>query len=81
MIDLQALKNGPKATLPNNTKIQAPLQVKLPLHSEVSPKAIVYPNLNNKSLLSIGKLCNEGCIAVFDKKTLCIKKWKNNPFG
>ena len=36
----------------------------------------VFPCITNSSLISIGKLCDDGCIAVFDWKNL--KVYKNN---
>ena len=73
---VKLLTNGPKATLPNNTIIQASVQGRLPLHNYLSPISLVYPDLNNESLLSIGQLCDDDCIAIFDKKYLSIIKNK-----
>ena len=72
--DQQVLSNGPQATLPNNSKIRASVQGKLPLNPNVTLQALVYPHLLNESLLSIGQLCDEGCIAIFDKHNLSILK-------
>jgi len=72
--DKYRLSNGPHATLPDNTQIQATMQGKLPLHPSLSPTALVYPNLNNESLLCIGQLCDDGCIAIFEKLKLSIVK-------
>ena len=72
----QVLYNGPKATLPDNSSIQASMQGNLPLHESLTLSSLVYPALNNESLLSIGQLCDEGCIAVFDRKLLSIIKNK-----
>ena len=68
------LKDGPYATLPDNSKIQATIRGTLPLHPSLAPTALVYPNLNNESLLSIGQLCDDGCIAIFEKSKLSILK-------
>lgn len=40
----------------------------------LTSKRLVYPHLHNESLLSIGQLCDEGCIAIFDKHNLSILK-------
>ena len=34
----------------------------------------MYPQLHNESLLSIGQLCDKGCVAIFDKTSLKILK-------
>ena len=70
------LQNGPMATLSDNSTIQAPIQGTLHLYPSIQCKYLVYPGLNNESLLSIGQIYNEGCIAVFDKKLLHIFKNK-----
>lgn len=61
--------NGPPATLPNRQHIYPTIDGNLPLPS-LSPNATstyVYPQLTNSSLLSIGQLCDEGCVAIFTK--------------
>ena len=70
------MQNGPKAVLPNNITIAASAQGDLPLHQCLTPKALVYPHLKSESLLSIGQLCDDGCVAVFDKEKLNIYKQK-----
>ena len=63
----QTLKNGPIAILPNNEKIKATMLGKLPIHKDFSIGTLVYPQLNNKSLLSIGQLCDNDCVVIFEK--------------
>ena len=70
----QQLQNGPHATLPDNSKIQATIKETLPLHSSLSSTALVYLNPNNESLLSINQLCDNGCIAIVEKSKLSILK-------
>ena len=65
---------GSQAVLPNNERIQASEQGDLNLHPKINLKALVYPKLNNESLLSIGQLCDKGRIAVFSKKSLISSK-------
>ena len=55
LIDLQLLANGPEATLPDNSIIKASAQGISQILSGNSTKALVYPQLNKKSLLSIGQ--------------------------
>ena len=66
------MKNGPWATLPNNTTIQATLPGNLHLHPTLNHTVLLFLELHSESLLSIGKLCDEGCIASFYDKTLNI---------
>ena len=65
--DLHNLSNGPSAIIPDGSTIQATAQGNLPLHKSINTNTLVYLNLNNESLLSIGKLYDQGCIAIFDK--------------
>ena len=67
--NLMKLSNGPLAVLPNNKTIQAISKGDLPLHPLLNHSALVFPALESESLLSIGQVCDDGCIAVFDKKT------------
>ena len=73
VIDLQ---NGPKATLPNNEVIQASCSGILPFPSvsQQASKALVYPGLQNESLLSIGQFCDDNCNALFTKTNVYIIK-------
>ena len=72
--DQVILKNGPKATLPNNQTIQATISGTIPLHSTLNHQTLLFPELQSESLLSIGKLCDEGNIAIFDRKHLKVYK-------
>ena len=80
--DLQEVINGPRARLPNDAEIQANKRGLLPLPkiiSEIGRTGHVFRGLTNASLISIGKLCDDGCVAVFDKLDLQIFK-KNQLF-
>ena len=70
LIDQKNLVNGPTTALPNNAKLQASTQGIIPLENILKAEALVYPILNNESLLSIGQLCNMSCVAIFDKYKL-----------
>ena len=76
MTNIQKLQNGPSATLPNNTVIQASCQGLLPFPSlsTNAQTALIYPDLNNESLLSIGQFCDDDCWALFTKKNVYIIK-------
>ena len=76
LIDQKLLKNGPETILPDNTKIQASGQGTLPLHPALSTTALIFPHLQNESLLLFGQLCDEGCITIFNKTYLSILKDK-----
>ena len=49
---------------------------KLPLHRDLNPQALVFPDLSSESLLSIGQVCDNNCIVLFDDKSL--KVYKND---
>ena len=70
----QYLHHGLIATLLNNDKIRATEQGKLSLHPQLQPQALTFPGLTNESLLSIGQLCDDDCLALFHKKFLWILK-------
>ena len=74
LIDHKVLTNGPEATLPNNAKIRASGQGTLLIHPSASTTALIYPHLHNEYLSSIDQLCDEECIAIFDKTYLSILK-------
>ena len=63
------IKNGPIAALPNFQKILPSHQTSLPFET-LSPQAkegLIYPDINNSSVLLIGQLCDDNCIALFHK--------------
>ena len=72
------LKNGPRATLPNNQTIQATISGQLPLHPTLKHQTLLFPELQSETLVSIGKLCDEGNIALFDDKSLKVYKKDEN---
>ena len=76
------LKDGPRAKLPNNKIITSSKQGNLslsPALSAIAQHAIIYPELRNASLLSVGQLCDDNCLAVFCKHHVWIfKKWQIN---
>ena len=72
--NVQDLANGPKATLPDGSSIQADCQGTLNLIPNVPLPALTFPELRSESLLPIGQLCDAGCIAIFDKHYLQIFK-------
>ena len=42
--------------------------------SSKAKNALVYPKISNESLLSIGQLCDDGCVAVFTNESVLISK-------
>ena len=76
----QAVRSPSTVKLPDNTHLHQIAVGQLPLHPTLSPQAQqghVLKGLNNSSLLSIGQLCDDDCIAVFDKRALNIYKHQN----
>ena len=72
--DLKTLQQGPIVTLPDGSTIKASKTGLLSLHHSLPLSAYVFPQLQSESLLSIGQLCDAGCIAIFDKIKLSIYK-------
>ena len=75
--NLTKLSDGPHATLPNNSTIQATHSGLLPLCDILSPQtktSFIFPGLSNESLLSVGQFCNNNCIAIFTKHKMYILK-------
>ena len=53
------------------------VQGQLPLSKHLSTtacNAIVLPNLQSSSLISLGQLCDDNCVVTLDKKNLQVKK-------
>lgn len=70
ILENQNQAKGPKVNLPNGTNLKVVLTSKLPIHKFLSNKAQqghVLEGLRNPSLLSIGQLCDDDCVAVFTK--------------
>ena len=62
-------------TLPNKEIIQSSQQGILPLSTGTKANtALLLPNLTNSSLLSIGQMCDDDCVAVFIKHAMHIYK-------
>jgi hypothetical protein len=81
--DRHALSNihptpfGPSVMLPNSTNIQATHTGQLSFHSSLSTKAKtahILDGITNSSLVSLGQLCDDNCIAVLDKTHLNVYK-------
>ena len=75
----KTLKDGPTIMQPDTSTLTVNKQCTLPLHNNISnfaKSAYVVPRLKNSSLLSIGKLCDDNCIAMFTKTNLFV--FKNN---
>ena len=71
------LTNRPRFLVPNGDNLRTIENGFLPLHrllSTHSKKGHMLEGVSNTSLLSIGKLCDDDCVAVFDKQHLCIFK-------
>ena len=69
--------DGPSVAIPNGNQMKTIESGVLPLHSLLSLKAKnahVLEGLSNASLLSVGQICDDKCITVFDKRYLNIYK-------
>ena len=71
--------NGSEIQLPNNKKLQVLHKEQINIHKLLpmnAKQAYILPNLTNKSLLSVGQLCNNNCTVEFGKY-FCDIKHKN----
>ena len=69
--------NGPIVHLPNNNTLTPNLQGTLTLNDSPPIKSYILPGMTNASLLSVGQLCDSGCIAMFTKNDLQVFLTKN----
>ena len=62
--------------LPNGDILRSSGATKIPLPtlSNKAQEAHIFPELTSANLLSIGQLCDDNCIATFDKNNLIITK-------
>ncbi len=77
LTDLKITPFGPSVTLPDSTTLTASHSGLLPFQQNLSTKAKtahVLDGLTNSSLISIGQLCDDDCIAVLDKRKLQVFK-------
>ena len=67
-------QQGPRVRLPDNT-VMTPTKhghLPIPTLSPATTSTHVYNKLRSASLVSVGQLCDEDCLAVFSKKYLHI---------
>jgi hypothetical protein len=77
LMNLRPTPFGPTVMLPDSTNIQATHSGQLPLHHSFSMKAKtahVLDGITNASLISIGQLCDDDCVAVLDKRVIKVFK-------
>jgi hypothetical protein len=79
LTNLQATPFGPTVMLPDSSNIQATHSGQLPFHpsfSEKAKQAHVLDGITNASLISLGQLCHDGCVAILYKAKIKIFKDK-----
>ena len=79
--NIKCLRNGPTATLPKRHIVQVTHEGTLKIKNNLTPaalRALIFPNLTNESLVSIGQLCDDGCIVLFTKTHAYICKSISN---
>ena len=71
-------KKGPSVTLPNKEVIHSSFSGHLPLQGLTSKatETHIFNELQSASLISVGKLCNDGCTVTFNKEKM--QATKNN---
>ena len=75
--DLKRITNGPCVKMPNNQFIRGTHSMQLRLHPSLSSeaqRAHSFDHLKSGSLLSIGQLCDDDCVAIFTKYDLRVMK-------
>ena len=71
------IRNGPNVNVPNGATMTTTEIGIVPIHqllSKAAQQANVLEGLSSASLISIGQLCDDDCIAIFDKRSLKIYK-------
>ena len=92
LTNLKDTRDGPIFQLPNNATIDATKTGSIPLSRSLSThakKAHVFDGLQSASLISLGQLCDNGCIEKLDNneinilknKTLILKGHRNKTDG
>ena len=76
---LQYLKNelGPSVTQPDNTSLQSLGSWKIPISPALSSSAqhaMILTNLKSSSLISMGQLCDDGCVILLTEDKLRVLK-------
>jgi hypothetical protein len=69
-VDVQKTNTGPSVQVAYGDNIETTTQVIVPLAAELSQLAKfghIFDNLKSGSLVSIGQLCNDKCVALFTK--------------
>ena len=77
LTNYSVIKTNQTIMLPNGTQIPSTVQGHLPLPQSLNQSttlAKVLPALRNTSLLSIGQLCDDHCIAIFQKNKFDVIK-------
>jgi hypothetical protein len=76
--NLRATPFEPTGMLPDSTHVQETHSGLLPLHHSLSKTAKktahVLDGMTNSSLISIGQLCDDDCVAILDKRRLQVFK-------
>ena len=70
---------GPTVQQPDNSILRSQGSVQVPLTNKLSnaaQHALILPNLNSASLLSLGQICDDGCTVVLTNKKLSVVKNK-----
>ena len=73
--DKRTASPGIHVELPNGASLHSSHTATLQLHPSLPPAACeshIFPDFAHSSLLSIGQLCDNGCIATFDATTVSI---------
>ena len=79
LTNIQTVSNGPRVGLSDGSMVQGSQAGYVKLHPALTShaqKAHIFPGIKSSSLISIGKLCDDGCTTVLNNKEIGI--YKNN---
>ena len=74
---IKQLKSAQNAVLPNNTIVQSTRARILPLNKSLQRKtceALIFHNITNASLISVGNLCDDRYLILFAKEKFFVIK-------
>ena len=77
LLDVQATSHSTTVQLPDSSTISATASGRLPLPASLTASATntcVFCDLHSASLISLGQLCDDDCVAILDKHKIQVIK-------
>ena len=79
LTNVKKTRDGPTLQLPNNKTMSVTRTGNIPLASSLSARAKklhIFDGLRSASLISLGQLCDDDCVAILDKNEINILRGK-----